>query len=296
MQDGSDAIADWPLLNALVNTAAGATWVSIHHGGGTGIGYSQHAGMVVVADGTDLAARKLERVLTTDPGMGVVRHVDAGYGGPSMSPGSVASTSPCWTRDPLAGLPDVVVLTGAGLTITDVERVARGDAQVILDPEARQRVQDARDVIVRLVESGQVVYGVTTGFGALASTYRRPPSTHGAPAAAAPEPRGGCRRAVPARGRARDAAAAGQCPGARPLGVRPRLIERLLRFLRRGLHPVVPGQGSVGASGISRRWRTWRCRSSAGARSSWPGVDGGADALAGLGLEPWCWSPRRGWR
>jgi urocanate hydratase len=79
MADGSDAIADWPLLNALVNTAAGATWVSIHHGGGTGIGYSQHAGMVVVADGTDLAAQKLERVLTTDPGMGVVRHVDAGY-------------------------------------------------------------------------------------------------------------------------------------------------------------------------------------------------------------------------
>jgi urocanate hydratase len=79
MRDGSDAIADWPLLNALVNTAAGASWVSIHHGGGTGIGYSQHAGMVVVADGTDLAAQKLERVLTTDPGMGVVRHADAGY-------------------------------------------------------------------------------------------------------------------------------------------------------------------------------------------------------------------------
>ncbi|HYF93220.1 MAG TPA: urocanate hydratase [Symbiobacteriaceae bacterium] len=79
MQDGSDAIADWPLLNALVNTAAGATWVSIHHGGGVGIGYSQHAGMVVVADGTDDARTRLERVLTTDPGMGVVRHVDAGY-------------------------------------------------------------------------------------------------------------------------------------------------------------------------------------------------------------------------
>jgi urocanate hydratase len=79
MRDGTDAVADWPLLNALVNTAAGATWVSIHHGGGVGIGYSQHAGMVVVADGTELAAQKLERVLTTDPGMGVVRHVDAGY-------------------------------------------------------------------------------------------------------------------------------------------------------------------------------------------------------------------------
>jgi urocanate hydratase len=79
MRDGSDAIADWPLLNALVNTAAGASWVSIHHGGGTGIGYSQHAGMVVVADGSDLAAQKLERVLTTDPGTGVMRHADAGY-------------------------------------------------------------------------------------------------------------------------------------------------------------------------------------------------------------------------
>jgi urocanate hydratase len=79
MRDGSDAIADWPLLNALVNTAAGASWVSIHHGGGVGIGYSQHAGMVVVADGTELAAQKLERVLTTDPGMGVIRHADAGY-------------------------------------------------------------------------------------------------------------------------------------------------------------------------------------------------------------------------
>ncbi|MFV2063331.1 MAG: urocanate hydratase [Chloroflexota bacterium] len=79
MRDGSDAIADWPMLNALVNTAAGATWVSMHHGGGTGIGYSQHAGMVALADGSDLAARKLEGVLTSDPGMGVARHVDAGY-------------------------------------------------------------------------------------------------------------------------------------------------------------------------------------------------------------------------
>ena len=79
MRDGSDAISDWPLLNALLNTAAGATWVSIHQGGGVGIGYSQHAGMVVVADGTPDAARRLERVLTTDPGTGVMRHADAGY-------------------------------------------------------------------------------------------------------------------------------------------------------------------------------------------------------------------------
>jgi len=79
MLDGSDAIADWALLNALVNTASGASWVSIHNGGGVGIGYSQHAGMVVVADGTENSRRRLERVLTSDPGMGVLRHADAGY-------------------------------------------------------------------------------------------------------------------------------------------------------------------------------------------------------------------------
>ncbi len=79
MKDGTDAVADWAILNALINTAAGATWVSFHHGGGVGIGYSLHAGQVVVADGTDRAARCVERVLTTDPGMGVIRHADAGY-------------------------------------------------------------------------------------------------------------------------------------------------------------------------------------------------------------------------
>jgi urocanate hydratase len=79
MKDGSDAVADWPLLNALVNTAAGASWVSIHNGGGVGIGYSLHAGQVTVADGTEQMAKRIERVLTTDPGMGIIRHVDAGY-------------------------------------------------------------------------------------------------------------------------------------------------------------------------------------------------------------------------
>ena len=79
MRDGSDAISDWAILNALINAVGGATWVSFHHGGGVGIGYSQHAGQVIVADGTPEAARRLERVLTTDPGMGVVRHADAGY-------------------------------------------------------------------------------------------------------------------------------------------------------------------------------------------------------------------------
>ena len=79
MRDGSDAVADWPILNALLNAVAGATWVSVHHGGGVGMGYSIHAGMVVVADGTPEAELRLERVLTTDPGTGVMRHADAGY-------------------------------------------------------------------------------------------------------------------------------------------------------------------------------------------------------------------------
>jgi urocanate hydratase len=79
MADGSDAIADWPILNALVNTAAGAHWVSVHHGGGVGIGYSIHAGIVVVADGSEDSRERLERVLLSDPGMGVIRHADAGY-------------------------------------------------------------------------------------------------------------------------------------------------------------------------------------------------------------------------
>ncbi len=80
MLDGSDAVADWPLLNALVNTAGGASWVSLHQGGGVGMGYSIHAGMVIVADGTDEAAKRLSRVLRNDPGIGVIRHADAGYG------------------------------------------------------------------------------------------------------------------------------------------------------------------------------------------------------------------------
>src|SRR5512145_2570689 len=79
MKDGTDSVSDWPILNALINAVGGATWVSFHHGGGVGIGFSQHAGQVIVADGTPEAAKRLGRVLTTDPGLGVVRHADAGY-------------------------------------------------------------------------------------------------------------------------------------------------------------------------------------------------------------------------
>jgi urocanate hydratase len=79
MKDGSDAVGDWPLLNALLGAVNGATWVSLHHGGGVGIGYSMHSGMVILADGTDGAEKRLSRVLNSDPGMGIVRHADAGY-------------------------------------------------------------------------------------------------------------------------------------------------------------------------------------------------------------------------
>ena len=79
MKDGSDAVSDWPLLNALLNTASGATWVSLHHGGGVGMGFSQHAGVVIVCDGTDAADKRLARVLHNDPATGVMRHADAGY-------------------------------------------------------------------------------------------------------------------------------------------------------------------------------------------------------------------------
>jgi urocanate hydratase len=99
MRDGSDAIADWPILNALVNTASGATWVSVHHGGGVGIGLSIHAGQVIVADGTAEAAARLERVLTNDPGMGVLRHVDAGYERAVLHARATGVTVPLWPEE-----------------------------------------------------------------------------------------------------------------------------------------------------------------------------------------------------
>ena len=115
MADGSDAIADWPLLNALVNTASGATWVSIHHGGGVGIGRSIHAGQVCVADGTPLAGEKLERVLTNDPGMGVIRHVDAGY----EEAAEVAAAAG-------RARPDAAVMASSGACVRPAEPGVRG--------------------------------------------------------------------------------------------------------------------------------------------------------------------------
>ena len=102
MLDGSDAIADWAILNAMINAVGGATWVSLHHGGGVGIGYSIHAGQVIVADGTDEAAQRLERVLTADPGMGVVRHVMRAIPKPSISPETMIFKFRCWINQLLS--------------------------------------------------------------------------------------------------------------------------------------------------------------------------------------------------
>ena len=190
---------------------------------------------------------------------------------------------------------DMVVLTGAGLTVGDVERVARGDALATLDPSARMRVQEARDVIVRLVDSGQVVYGVTTGFGALASTYvpaeharelqQRLLQSHAA-GVGAPFPREIVRAMLLLRA---NTLALGHS------GCRPELIDRLCDFLRLGIHPVVPEQGSVGASGdlaplahlalpvIGRGQVELRGR-----------LMPAAEALAELGLEPMVLEPKEG--
>ena len=130
MLDGSDAIADWAILNALVNTASGATWVSFHHGGGVGIGRSLHAGQVTVADGTDLAAEKIERVLTNDPGMGVIRHVDAGYDR------AVEVADERGVRIPMSGRPELAF------------RPKRGDRRVGVDTP-RTRWVDGRETTYR---------------------------------------------------------------------------------------------------------------------------------------------------
>ena len=160
MKDGSDVVSDWPLLNALLNTASGATWVSLHHGGGVGMGYSQHAGMVIVADGTDDAARRLERVLWNDPGTGVMRHADAGYrhrhrlrarAGPRPADGGRVKLDPTKHRSRRPS-------------------PALGRREARLDDASMQRVAEAAASVERIVAGGETVYGVNTGFGLLANT------------------------------------------------------------------------------------------------------------------------------
>ena len=157
MQDGSDVISDWPLLNALLNTAIGATWVSLHHGGGVGMGYSQHSGMVIVADGTDDAARRLERVLWNDPATGVMRHADAGYDDRSrVRERAGAGSADGWPMKLDPRRIDLAIL-----------RELWTGTNARLDDDAMQRITSAADFVERIVASGETVYGVNTGFGLL---------------------------------------------------------------------------------------------------------------------------------
>ena len=232
-------ISDWPLLNALLNTASGATWVSFHHGGGVGMGYSQHAGMVIVADGTDDAARRLERVLWNDPGTGVMRHADAGY--------DIAMDC---AREQGLDLPMVnsVKLNPENVTLDQLRELWIG-ADARLDDAAMQRVAAAAASVERIVAGGETVYGVNTGFGLLANT-RIPDErlaelqtnlilSHSA-GLGDPLPRHVTRLMIVLKllGLGRGYS-----------GVRPVVIEALQALLDRDAMPVIPSQGSVGASG-----------------------------------------------
>ena len=185
MRDGSDAVSDWPLLNALLNTAGGATWVSLHHGGGVGMGYSQHAGVVIVCDGTDAAAKRIERVLWNDPATGVMRHADAGY-----------EEAIACAREQGLNLP----MLGALMASHDaLDRPAQLDARrrcrrstpaaCALDARRRRRARRSAPAPASCSapRSGDApVYGVNTGFGKLAST--RIDADRARRAAAEPDP------------------------------------------------------------------------------------------------------------
>ena len=166
MRDGSDAVSDWPLLNALLNTASGATWVSLHHGGGVGMGYSQHAGMVVVCDGTEAASRsRIARVLWNDPASGVMRHADAGYDE------ALECAAQRWFAAADVGkyVMSAAIVLGAGeLTLEQLRAAWADDVTLALDASAKHKVAAASAAVSQLLESGDQVYGVNTGFGQLA--------------------------------------------------------------------------------------------------------------------------------
>ena len=177
MRDGSDAVADWPLLNALLNTASGATWVSIHHGGGVGMGYSQHAGVVIVCDGTPAAAKRIERVLWNDPASGVMRHADAGYADADrlcararlesafarMSRHDEATQWPLWSSAPSLS---------RSAQLKQVYRSAPADSHWQMRQCAASH--ECHEVTLRLAAQDKPAYGINTGFGLLAQT-RIPP-------------------------------------------------------------------------------------------------------------------------
>ena len=159
MKDGTDAVSDWPMLNALLNTAGGATWVSLHHGGGVGMGYSQHAGVVIVCDGSDAAAKRIERVLWNDPATGVMRHADAGY-----------EIARACAREQGLNLPMLDGSVGGALSLDDLQRLHAGGAALRIDAAARERIRASAAVVQRAAAGDAPVYGVNTGFGKLAGT------------------------------------------------------------------------------------------------------------------------------
>ncbi len=168
MQDGSDAVSDWPLLNALLNTASGATWVSIHHGGGVGMGYSQHAGVVIVCDGSEAAAKRIRRVLWNDPGTGVMRHADAGY----EDRHRLRSRTGSETADDRAALSGQHPGSARRHAVAgDVAAYLRAtDGAAAVRRRIAPRIRTASALVDKIVASGDAAYGINTGFGLLAQT------------------------------------------------------------------------------------------------------------------------------
>ena len=254
MRDGSDAVSDWPMLNALLNSAGGATWVSFHHGGGVGIGYSQHAGVVIVADGTEAAAKRLARVLWNDPASGVMRHADAGYE-TRVESRARARAAPADAADGRRSVSapaldrTTITLRAGELRAADVRAFLCGGARSRSIPDARAAVDRAAAVVASIAAQDASVYGVNTGFGKLAQT-RIPRERLGelqrnlvishACGVGAPLPREVVRLVLALK---INSLARGYS------GVRWTVVETLLACLERDVLPVIPGQGSVGASG-----------------------------------------------
>ena len=290
MQDGSDAVSDWPLLNALLNTAGGATWVSLHHGGGVGMGYSQHSGVVIVCDGTDAAAKRIERVLWNDPATGVMRHADAGY---DERGGLRAGAGP----EPADGGALMLLRPGAADARRTAghprRRPAAADGPAGAAGHPGQRGRGAARGRGRCA-----VYGVNTGFGKLAST--RISEADLATLQLQPDPQPQRRR--------RRAAGAGRCvrlmlaTKAASLarghsGVRPVVIDTLLAVHNAGLVPCVPSQGSVGASGDLAPLSHMTLALMGEGEFL---VDGqrrpAAEVLRATASRRWCCRPRKAWR
>ena len=163
MKDGSDAVSDWPLLNALLNTAGGATWVSLHHGGGVGMGYSQHSGVVIVCDGSDAAAKRIERVLWNDPGTGVMRHADAGY---DSAVACAKRAGPEAADD--RGLSVELIVPGSCRSSSCAASMA-ACTKLGLQAASRERIRASAAVVQAAAAGDAPVYGVNTGFGKLAN-------------------------------------------------------------------------------------------------------------------------------